>query len=183
MSEIYRGMSEEWWCQNDDEIRQTVAKIRPFEQQSRESRTSEEPSADTVSWVRGRNEVFRCNMLNMRERSLGEETRSPSERLPASGKTDSGSAVKIRPDGGMSSPSADRLLHRWFECNRADSPEGLSAPSPFACNNLPGFCVSSCTAPLEAIHLVFDISSRATGRTGTNGWWLLKCFISPKPWR
>jgi hypothetical protein len=105
-----------------------------------ESRTSKEPSEETVLCVRERDEFFRCNILNMRERGLGGgETRSLSERLPVSGKVDSGSAVKL--DGGMSSPSADRLLRR-FERNRADSLEGLSAPSPFACNNLPGICVS-----------------------------------------
>ena len=120
-------------------------------------------------------EDFWCNMSNIRDRGLGgRDSRSPSE---ASSTTDSGSVVKTRLDGGVSPFCTDFLRHRRFgdriELERKD----FSVSSSFACSNLGalgGICASMCAAPLEAIHLVFDKSSRATGRTGTKGCWLRK---------
>jgi len=89
------------------------------------------------------------------------------------GPVSSGSVVNMAPGrtGAGESTIFRALRHRgWGECDRSDSAPSSSVG--FVRDILGGVGKARGSCPfLFAIHLVLEISSRATGSTGTRGWW------------
>jgi hypothetical protein len=93
--------------------------------------------------------------------------------LSSSGSVESG--VPSTVVGGVSG----RLLLRHARCGEGECALSMSLPLlswsfvNALVRDIFGGCgiTSPCPTFLFAIHFVLDISSRATGRTGTRGWW------------